>query len=292
MTSAGEVLPIVFGVDIVEQDAALAWATEEAARRGAPLQLVHAVLPVTHHVRGVEETAHHKALRQLGDEALDKAEARAHERQPGLEVTTFITDANPAQALVRQSAHAALVVLGSRRLGRLAEVLSTASTKVPVSANASCPVAVVPEAERTVQEPPYLVVGVDGSPSADAALEHALETAASRGASVRAVWVWQRPLLLGSLDEQAALESCRSKLHEATTARSAAYQDVPLSHAVLRGHPVEALAEAAEHAIAVVVGRRGREGFTGMRLGSVPHGLLHRAVCPVVTVPASVHEDR
>lgn len=46
------------------------------------------------------------------------------------------------------------------------------------------------------------------------------------------------------------------------------------------------------HAIAVVVGRRGREGFTGMRLGSVPHGLLHRAVCPVVTVPSSAHEDR
>lgn len=51
-------------------------------------------------------------------------------------------------------------------------------------------------------------------------------------------------------------------------------------------HPVEELALASEHALAVVVGRRGRGGFTGMRLGSVPHGLLHRAHCPVVTVPA------
>ncbi|MFD7402343.1 universal stress protein [Streptomyces sp. NPDC059866] len=236
VTSAGEVLPIVFGVDILEQDAALAWATDEAARRRVPLHLVHAVLPVTHHVRGVEETAHHKALRQLGDEALDNAEARAHERQPGLEVTTFITDADPAQALVRQSAHAALVVLGSLRLGRLAEVLSALFTTVPVSANAACPVVVVPEAGRTVEEPPYLVVGVDGSPSADAALDHALEAAALRGASVRAVWVLRRPLL-GFLDEQAELESCRRQLHEATAARSAAYPDVLLSHSVLRGHP-------------------------------------------------------
>ncbi|WP_143166507.1 hypothetical protein OH786_04120 [Streptomyces atratus] len=41
------------------------------------------------------------------------------------------------------------------------------------------------------------------SPSARAALDHALAAAASRGASVRAVWVRQRPLL-GFLDEQAA----------------------------------------------------------------------------------------
>ncbi len=290
MTSASEVLPIMFGVDPVEPaNAALAWAADEAARRGAPLQLINAVLPVTLRVRGVEETAHHKALRQLGDEALDKAIVRAHERQPGLEVTTFITEADPAQALVRHSAHARLVVLGSRRLGRLAEVLNAASTAVPVSAHAACPVVVVPEAERDVEEPPYLVVGVDGSRSADAALEHALEAAALRGASVRAVWVWQRPLL-GFLDEQAALESCHRQLHEATAGRSRAYRDVPLSHAVLPGHPVEVLAEAAEHALAVVVGRRGREGFTGMRLGSVPHGLLHRAVCPVVTVPPPADE--
>ncbi|MFI2368089.1 universal stress protein [Streptomyces sp. NPDC018833] len=291
MTSASDVLPIVLGVDAVNPaDAALEWATDEAARRGVPLRLVHAVMPVTHRVRGVEDTAHHKALRQLGDEALDKAMARAREQQPGLEVTTFITDATPAQALVRQSAHAGLVVLGSRQLGRLAEVLSAASTTVPVSANAACPVAVVPEAERTVEDPPYLVVGVDGSSSADAALDHALEAAALRGASVRAVSVWQRPLV-GFLDEQTALESCHRQLHEATAGRSGAHRDVPLSHTVLRGHPVEALAQAAEHALAVVVGRRGREGFSGMRLGSVPQGLLHRAACPVVSVPPSAHED-
>jgi nucleotide-binding universal stress UspA family protein len=150
-------------------------------------------------------------------------------------------------------------------------------------------VVVVPEAGRTEEEPPYLVVGVDASRSADAALDHALEAAASQGASVRAVWVWQRRLP-GLFDEDAALEACHRQLHEATAARSSAYRDVPLSHAVLRGHPVEALAEASEHALAVVVGRRGREGFTGMRLGSVPHGLLHRAACPVITVPPPADE--
>ncbi|MFF6772926.1 hypothetical protein ACFY8W_05115 [Streptomyces sp. NPDC012637] len=34
------------------------------------------------------------------------------------------------------------------------------------------------------------------------------------------------------------------------------------------------------------VGRRGRGGYTGTRVGSVVHGLPHRAHCPVITVPA------
>nr|WP_229334374.1 universal stress protein [Streptomyces flavotricini] len=58
-----------------------------------------------------------------------------------------------------------------------------------------------------------------------------------------------------------------------------------VTHEVLTGHPVGELARVAEHALAVVVGRRGRGGYTGMRIGSVAHGLLHRAHYPVITVP-------
>ncbi|MEU4498536.1 universal stress protein [Streptomyces sp. NPDC023998] len=58
-----------------------------------------------------------------------------------------------------------------------------------------------------------------------------------------------------------------------------------LTHEVVRGHPVEELARDSEHALAVVVGRRGRGGYTGIQLGPVVHGLLHRALCPVITVP-------
>ncbi|WP_415953114.1 universal stress protein [Streptomyces sp. KLOTTS4A1] len=41
MTPIGQ-RPVVFGVDSAQQDAALHWALDEAARRGAPLHLVHA----------------------------------------------------------------------------------------------------------------------------------------------------------------------------------------------------------------------------------------------------------
>ncbi|WP_240134634.1 universal stress protein [Streptomyces sp. MUM 178J] len=287
MTTASENPPVVFGVDAQEPaDTAADYAADEAVRRRTSLRLVHAVLPVTHHVRGVEESAHHKALRELGDEALDKATARALERHPGLELSTYITDATPAQVLVQQSRHARLVVVGSRGLGRVAQRLSAYSVAEPVSAHAACPVAVVPEGEQAVEEPPYLVAGVDGSPSGAAALDHALEAAALRGASVRALWVWQPPLLSFLDDERAALEECRTRLDGAVAARADAWREVPVTHSVVRGHPVDVLAEESGRALALVVGRRGSGGFRGMLLGSVPHGLLQRAECPVITVPA------
>jgi len=176
------------------------------------------------------------------------------------------------------------VVLGSRRLSRLEEVLSANSVVVPVSAQAACPVVVLVNAEHVTQQPPYVVVGVDGSPSSAAAVDHAFEAAALRGAALRALWVWQAPLL-GPADETSAVQECRRLLSEAVAGRAGTYPDVQVSHEVVLGHPVEELAGASEHALAVVVGRRGRGGFTGMRLGSVPHGLLHHAHCPVVTVP-------
>jgi nucleotide-binding universal stress UspA family protein len=178
-----------------------------------------------------------------------------------------------------------MVVVGSRHLGRAQEFLSAGSVVVPLAAQAACPVVVVGDAEHVSQQPLYLVVGVDGSPHAQAALAFAFEEAALRGAALRAVAVWQAPVF-ALRDEEAAFQAQRALLAEATAGWPEKYPDVRLTHEVPVGHPVEELAAASEHALAVVVGRRGRGGYTGMRLGSVVHGLLHRAHCPVVTVPA------
>ncbi|MFI2738398.1 universal stress protein [Streptomyces sp. NPDC018711] len=65
-----------------------------------------------------------------------------------------------------------------------------------------------------------------------------------------------------------------------------------MSQEVVRGHPVEQLALVPQQSLALVVGRRGRGGYSGMRLGSTVHGLLHRALCPVITVPLPLREGR
>jgi nucleotide-binding universal stress UspA family protein len=80
-------------------------------------------------------------------------------------------------------------------------------------------------------------------------------------------------------------------LSEIVAGRGAAHPDVELRHGLVTGHPVEKLAEASAHALALVVGSRGRGGFTGMLLDSVSQDVLRHAHCPVIVVPRGAGGD-
>ncbi|MCY0922530.1 universal stress protein [Streptomyces sp. H27-G5] len=275
---------IVVGIDPVRDwHMALAWAADEAHRRALGLALALAV-PPQHDTQHVDGTANRIDLRRSGAETLEAAAAWARSRHPDLELSTHLLDGFPAPALGQLSRRAPMVVLGSRHLSRTVEFLSAGSLVVPVVAQAHCPVVVVGDAEHASQQPPYMVVAVDGSESSRAALAVAFEEASIRGCALRAISVWHQPLL-SFQDKNAGLQAQRRMLSETVAGWPGKYPDVALTHEVLAGHPVEELAKAAEHALALVLGRRGNGGYTGMRLGSVVHGLLHRAHCPVVTVP-------
>ncbi|MEU3744169.1 MULTISPECIES: universal stress protein [Streptomyces] len=284
MTRTTDRRDIVVGVDPVKNwHLALAWAVDEAHLRGVGVRLVVAVSP-QHDTRHVDDNPRHLAQRQTGAEALRTALAWAHARQPGVKATSSLLDGFPAGALAGLSHEAGMIVLGSRHLSRTEEFLSTGSLAVPVTAQAHCPVVVVGDAEHVTQETPYLVVGIDGSESSRAALAWAFEEADLRRCALRAIAVWQPPVFsLHSGDTLFHTE--RRLLSETTAGWAEKYPDVRLTHEVSIGSPVETLASAAEHALALVVGRRGRGGYTGMRVGSVVHGLLHRAHCPVITIP-------
>ncbi|MEV8099046.1 universal stress protein [Kitasatospora sp. NPDC085879] len=281
MTGSRQSRPVVVGVD--QRDSAqpaLVWAADEAERRGVQLRLAYATAPNHHRSHRAVGSGRRKAGRRV----LDEAAALVSGGHPGIDLVTVLAEGHPAQVLCHESHDACLVVLGSRRLSRLEEFLSTNSVAVPVSAQAACPVVVVLGPENSTEQPPYFVAGVDGSPASRAALAYAFAAAAARGAGLRTLWVWQ-PSLLESTDEVVVLQKCRRLLHDAVAEQAENFPDTTVTRQVVRGHPVEELAEASEKALALVVGRRGRGGFTGMRLGSVPHGLLHRAHCPVTTVP-------
>lgn len=117
-----------------------------------------------------------------------------------------------------------------------------------------------------------------------AATDLAFEEAALRGATLRALYAWHPPPP-GTLDEEAATRECRRVLSERTAGRTATHPEVDPRHEVVRGHPVQVLAEASAHALGLVVGTRGHGGFAGMLLGPVSQGVLHHARCPVITVP-------
>lgn len=275
---------VLAGIDPREVSVpALVWAADEAVRRGARLRLVVAIAPV-HDRLPYAADAHRSSLRIRAQSALADAEDLVRDMHDGLWTATELVDGTPAGVLCDRTPGAALAVVGSRRLGRAAEVLSERSVAVPLTARADCPVVVIREPEHTTVHPPLIVVGVDGSTDCRAAVAFAVAEASLREARLMALWVWPRPLLSRG-DETEGLAERRRLLAESVAGHAERYPDVDVEQTIVRGHPVEELARASREALAVVVGRRGRGGYSGMRLGSTVHGLLHHAACPVITVP-------
>ncbi|MBC2905795.1 universal stress protein [Streptomyces cupreus] len=289
MTHAQGRKPIVAGVDPDSgKRMVLGWAADEAHRRGLPLLLVLAQNVPTPGYRPTggrpSWVEWNEALHATGDRLLKEAVAFVESRHAHVSVSGLLAEGHPAWVLGEQAQNATEVVLGSWHLSAVQELFTSAAVALPLIAHASCPVVVVPEPEHIAQPQPYFVVGVDGSPQSAAAVDFAFEEAALRGAALRALYVWHPPRL-GTLDEEAAVQECRRLLTETVTVRAAARPQVELHQEVVRGHPVEVLAKASEHALGLVVGTRGHGGFTGMLLGSVSQGVLHHARCPVITVP-------
>ncbi|RLU83654.1 universal stress protein UspA [Streptomyces griseocarneus] len=281
---------IVVGVDPdPSQRMAVAWAADEAARRRVPLYLVHAEGVPTGGYRKSEVRPSweewNQALHEAGEHVLREAVAFAEERQPGVEISGLLAEGAPAWVLRDHSHDATAVVVGFQHLGRVKEVFSPASVALPLMAHARCPVVVVPEPEHIALRP-HFVVGVDGSAHSAAAVDAAFQEAALHGAALRAVLVLEQGGPYGPLDTRATVQECRRLLAETVAGRAATYPEVELGQDVVVGHPVEELAKASAQALGLVVGTRGRGGFTGMLLGSVSQGVLHHAHCPVIAVPS------
>ncbi|MFE7317817.1 universal stress protein [Streptomyces sp. NPDC057555] len=281
---------IVVGVapDPAKRSMALAWAADEAAGRQVPLRLVHAEGVPTSGYRNTpvrpswEEW--NQALHEAGERVLEHAVGFVEDRQPQVELSALLAEGTPEWVLREQARDAVAVVLGSRHLGVGEVEYSPASVALPVMAHARCPVVVVPEPEYATQDPPFVVVGVDGSAHSEAAVDVAFQQAALHGAILQALYV-RRPPRFGERNDDAADQEGYRLLSEAVAGRTASYPDVALHQEVLVGHPVEALTRASAQARCLVVGTRGLGGFTGMLLGSVSQGVLPHAKCPVIAVP-------
>jgi nucleotide-binding universal stress UspA family protein len=137
-----------------------------------------------------------------------------------------------------------------------------------------------------------IVVGVDGSDSAQAALRFALDEARLRGATVRAVAVWHLPVAAygGAFvppDPAVAseLEPAARRTLERSLAAAGDHTGVEVEPVVREGAPARVLLEEADDADLLVVGSRGLGGFRGLLLGSVGQQCSHHAPCPVVIVP-------
>jgi nucleotide-binding universal stress UspA family protein len=145
-----------------------------------------------------------------------------------------------------------------------------------------------------------IVVGVDGSTAARAALQFAAEEAKLRGARVLAVHAWTyfpapgigEPGLmampegdvLGLLEaERKSAESLLTRAIEEAFPEGA---DVEVESRLVDADAEDVLVSEAKDAELVVVGSRGRGGIASALLGSVSSHVVQHAPCPVVVVKA------
>jgi nucleotide-binding universal stress UspA family protein len=152
-----------------------------------------------------------------------------------------------------------------------------------------------------------IVVGIDGSAQAKHALEWALNEARLRGDTLVAVYAYDYhpawhtyaypegsipaypdgPRMPFEAEEQEAQERAGSLVAATLGEAGAQAEGVTVQGlAVKNRRPAQALVEESKTAGLLVVGSRGRGGFTGLLLGSVSYQCVHHAACPVVVVPS------
>jgi nucleotide-binding universal stress UspA family protein len=286
----GTPAPIVVGVDGSSSALeAVEWAARECARHRVPLRLVHALLVP---VRGYPEllVTEYEVRRTVEGQAktwLTAAEAAARAAEPGIDVRAVTVSGAVVPVLVEESRGARMIVLGSQGLGGFTGLL-VGSTAVGLSAHGRCPVVVVRGAPA---DDAPVVVGVDGSPASEAAIEFAFAAASTRGVPLKAVMTWTDFLVDSPYDEarlaidwQQVEEAEHRLLAERMAGWQEKYPDVHVDRVVLRDRPVRALLKLAEDAQLLVVGSRGHGGFTGMLLGSTSQALVYHAPCPLAVV--------
>lgn len=139
-----------------------------------------------------------------------------------------------------------------------------------------------------------IVVGVDGSETAAAALDFAASEAALRGARLRVVCVWEVPIaaygdgMIPAVTPEMfdSFQAAAQKVvDDAVASVSAEHPGLAYEGRCLEGLPAAVLLDQAQDASLVVVGNRGRGGVASLLLGSVSQQVVHHAPCPVVVVP-------
>jgi nucleotide-binding universal stress UspA family protein len=149
------------------------------------------------------------------------------------------------------------------------------STGLRVAGHIARPVIVV--RGETRERRGEVLVGVDFSDESALALQYAFDAASIRGAWVRAVHAC--PV---TVHHAAAV--AQERLADAVAPWRAKFPDVRVIEQAPPGQAVNELAERSVRAALLVVGYRGGSALRGLYLGSVSHGVIHHADCPVAVV--------
>jgi nucleotide-binding universal stress UspA family protein len=263
--------------------AALAWVIDRAKTVTMYLEIT-SVVGLDSDLPSGEDSGYRTPI----EEAVADAEARVHAEAAGLAVTTKLRHGVPHEALVAASRHADLLVIGTNKTSPLAGIVH-GTLPLKVAGHSECTTVVVPFDWKPSTG--TVVAGWVDDPTAEAALDFAAEEAARRATTLAVVSTWTTPPL-------SAMDSAGSALLVEQVVAANAQLLAGAVHRVQRAHPAltvtqhtqagspaVAIVRAAENAVMVVVGSRGRGAIAGFLLGSVSHDLLLNMPAPVAVVP-------
>ena len=271
-------------------DAAIAWATGEAVMRQLPITLMHAVPPVVVGWPAGQLYAdvpdwQNDSAEHVIDQARKTLNASLSESDKP-EIRTEIVYSSVLPTLIDASKDASMIVAGSQGLGSLGRLL-IGSVTTALTHHAHCPVAVIHSdgsGARSSNAP--VLVGIDGSPASEAATALAFDEASHRGVGLLALHAWSDvgvfPML--GMDWRDSERKGQEILAERLAGWQEQYPDVHVERLIFCDKPSRWLVHASERAQLVVVGSRGRGGFTGLHLGSVSSTVAQSATVPVIVV--------
>ncbi|MGH3732598.1 MAG: universal stress protein [Acidimicrobiales bacterium] len=136
-----------------------------------------------------------------------------------------------------------------------------------------------------------IVVGYDGSPDSERALEWAAQQAEFTGSHLQLIGVWEWPTGLGWVaippsDFDPSKEVTKT-LDEAVAKIKVARPNVSVTSRVIEGSAFNSLVDESRGAALLVVGTRGHGEVAGLLIGSVSQYCAAHAHCPVVVIRAA-----
>lgn len=141
---------------------------------------------------------------------------------------------------------------------------------------------------------PGIVVGLDGSPNSERALEWAVTHAAALHTSLTVVTVhqvaksyWGHEPVVGAGDVSVMDQLQRSAEEMTQRAVDQLTESKPSSVEVraVNGFVVQVLVDASRSASELVLGSRSTTGLTRLVMGSISTEIVQHSACPVVIVP-------
>ncbi|HEY9431942.1 MAG TPA: universal stress protein [Blastocatellia bacterium] len=269
-------------------------ALEDMRRAGLPRQAEAMVLSVSELWMPVVESVGAGAVRIVGalPVSLEKTESiaqtaceRVQAYFPDWTVKAEARLGAPATMVIEKADEwrPDLIVVGSQgrsALGRF--LLGSVSQKVVTEAH--CSVRVARSHESDAEAPARLLIGVDGSPDAEAAIT---------GVAARVWPANSKARVVIALDDVVSevinqIEGGRAWIHETIEAAGARLRAAGLtvSSQIRKGDPKSILPAEAESwgADCIIVGARGLNRFERFRLGSVSAATAARAHCSVEVV--------